>query len=119
MHGKIKREPKDFLNQITTYADAITAFSVLQAVAFTLAVASAEKFVKTIQIYHASVLTILGCAVLLYWLLLFWCHRTEDKIAQKPEEANVANALRVIRTSRYFFTFVASGLCFAMAWSPQ
>jgi hypothetical protein len=116
---KLKREPNDFLNQITTYADSITAFSILQAVAFTLAVASAEKFVKTVQIYHRSIMVILWLAVPIYWFLLFWCHRTEDKIAEEPEELNIKKALRRIRIARYVLTVVAMALCIAMAYRPQ
>ena len=56
-------------------------------------------------------IAILWLAVPIYWLL---CHRIEDRIAQKPEDANVGKALRLIRRSRYFFTTFAMGLCIAM-----
>jgi cytochrome c biogenesis protein CcdA len=116
---KITREPKEFLSQITTYADAITAFSILQAIAFTLAVASAEKFIKTLQLYHRSILVILFLAVPIYWLMLFWCHRTEDKLVETSDDSNIKSALLVIRVCRYVFAAVAMGLCIAMAWRPS
>lgn len=104
--------PTDIVKQLTTYADGITAFCVIQALGFVYAVAGNEPFSKRVVrddgAFACTIGIVLGTA--LYCFLVFKCAALIDKqkVETKPPKG--------IQTARYCFIVGAGVLAGAALW---
>jgi hypothetical protein len=108
----LERNQKDLLDQATKYADAITAFCVLQSITFAVTTGTADRFADNVAKNVFLVLSLLSGATMLYLLSIHRCHAIEDSLAGKPDTSKVVGtAVRSIRRMRYFYFSLSMLLC--------
>ena|ERR1700733_3381674 len=99
---------KEMTKQLELYADAITAFATAQLLSFTFLMAQGNCFTKNV-LKHVSVPIVLGMIVnAAYFVLVYSCHRAEDRIAE-PAEANedvIGGVVSNVRMTRYIILAV-------------
>ena len=89
MHPDPQMTILDLIKQLTTYADAITAFSVVQGLAFCFAVAQGEGFAKAVWRKQGTWAATIGIVVgsCLYCQLVNMCMAGVDRL-QNPGGTN-------------------------------
>ncbi|SRR5258707_5205204 len=118
---KIKHDMKELRDQLTTYADRITAFSFIQSVAFALAVGNggAAGLAANVQKHPCMTSTALSLSLVLYCLFLFFCHRSEDGLTDDSLDPSVRNAIKTIRIARFVIIVLAALLSIGITVSTQ
>jgi uncharacterized membrane protein (DUF485 family) len=95
-------DEKELAKQLSTYADAITAFVFVQGVAFALLIAQSKDLPGNVarQWYIAvSVMILMTCG---YLWMVSECNSAEDKLLGIPSnrEAGIAGVIPMIRRAR-------------------
>jgi hypothetical protein len=112
-----ERAPKDILDQATKYADAITAFCVLQSITFAVTTGTAKEFAQNVANNFLLVLALLSGATILYFLSIYRCHTIEDSLLKKPDKStDIGKAVISIRHMRYLYFFLSMLLSFGMVF---
>lgn len=103
-------------NQLTTYADAITAFSFAQAVAFCYSMALGEGFAKTLWRDGGSWAATIGIVVgtALYCALVSRCIALTKKL--EPTTGTVTTILSAIQKTRISIVLLSGGLSLLALW---
>src|SRR4029077_5944843 len=83
-------QAKDFAKQLVTYADAITAFAVVQLLSFIYLLARGDCF--TVNVLHNLCLPIVGSIIVsgVYGILVILCHVGERHIFGSTRDPKVA-----------------------------
>jgi hypothetical protein len=98
----MNNEQKELAKRLGTYADAITAFSVVQSVAFAFALPSNKDFNTSVLESWRIALAGCGVAFLIYFYLIRRCHRGEDALLSKSSESALVNTwTNHVRCARY------------------
>ncbi len=110
----IKRSEEEVLNQLTKYADGITVFSFGQSVALALAIGENKEIAKNIA--HTPCIANLAIAIslIVYSVLIWFCHRSENSLTADAPDSAVAKAIRTTRGARYVVLILAAAICFLM-----
>lgn len=99
-------DPAELGKKVGTYADAVTAFAVLQGLAFLSAYAShsEEEFTDAMFVW----LIMLNLATLIYLMVLFLFHSAENSLLGKPTGREpVAKWTKRIRKMRYLCVLIS------------
>jgi hypothetical protein len=106
----------DFIKQLTTYADAVTGFSFVQALAFVYAIAQEDNFAKHVfQRYGPTATTvciIVGTCV--YCLLVYKC--MEWAAPFQAASGRTAKVARSIQKTRFAIIVTGGALSIATLW---
>jgi hypothetical protein len=89
--------------QLTTYADAITAFATAQLVGFVFLMAHGDCFTRNILGGLRYTVGVGAFVNLCYVFLVFLCHQGADKI--RKDSPAVAPVMRGVRLLRYLILF--------------
>jgi hypothetical protein len=111
----IRRTPRDLAKQLGLYADAITGFVVLQAVAYCFLLGNKEfhDAVHTIKL-HGLIPTLVVVSFIMYSAVVYFCHQGEDALYGKPTSAtSVDEWVRLIRLIRFLAMFAFQTLVLA------
>jgi hypothetical protein len=73
-------DSRDFSKQLQLYADAITGFSMVQAVGFVLLAAHGDCFSRNITTQPWWVFWIGGVVNIIYLTLVYLCHRAQNRV---------------------------------------
>ncbi len=105
----VSAEAKDFAKQLVLYADAITAFAVVQLLGFIYLLAHGDCFTMNV-LYKIYVPTLLTFAVNGVYLLLVWsCHRGENSIFGSSRDTAITDLVDRTWQVRYAI-IIAAGL---------
>jgi hypothetical protein len=105
----VSAEAKDFAKQLVLYADAITAFAVVQLLGFIYLLAHGDCFTVNV-LYNIYFPTILSFVVNGLYLLLVWrCHRGETSIFGSSRDTAIADLIDRTWKVRYAI-IIAAGL---------
>jgi hypothetical protein len=114
------RNPKGLAKQLIQYADAITAFVVLQSVGFSLALTSKDVRTSVTRALPCIIPPILLIATLVYCGLIYFCHLGETALIGKPSERIPSHTVtRRLRLMRYLIILLANllvGLALYLTW---
>lgn len=99
--GKQPADPEvtEARKQLTTYADAITAFATAQLVAFVFLMAHGDCFTKNVLGGICYAVGVGAFINICYMFLVFLCHQGLDKIGNG--ETAIASVMRGVRLLRY------------------
>jgi hypothetical protein len=107
----MNREPKEVAKQLATYADAITAFSVVQSVAFGFALAGNDLSAKMIRAPWWLVPGVCLVAYTFYAITVWRCQHAEDTLFVGSEESKKADGwAKEIRYWRIWIIVLAAAL---------
>lgn len=113
------RDTKDIGSKISAYADAFTAFSFAQGLAFCFALGS-HDFSASIMKASWSIPVLIVAALLLYTFLLYKCHEAEDVLLGKLTPTEAADkAVRKIRKWRFCLVFLGGFASLAAVWATH
>src|SRR5947207_242192 len=113
----LERTAKDLLDQVTKYADAITAFCVLQSITFAVTTGTAATFARNVAKNRVLVLALLSGTTILYFFSIYHCHTIEDSLVKKSEKpTDIDKAVSSIRFMRYLYFSLSMFLCFGMVY---
>lgn len=103
------RDPQELVKRLNTYADATTAFAILQTLAFLLALATPETRRSIIGLGKYAFVSIQVVAFIIFETILLLCYLGEDAIIGKLETRfdPIDRWTMYVRTFRIFLIFVA------------
>jgi hypothetical protein len=112
-HAKPNRDQRELAKQLRTYADATTAFSVIQSIAFSIALGS-KDLGENIRETNECLIPILCCVALgVYICIIAACHAGENALVGKPfSSSSIHRWTKYVRWGRYFVTILAEGVVF-------
>ena len=114
----------ELIKQLTTYADAITAFALIQSIAFCFAVAQGDGFAKAVWRKHGAVAATIGLVVgtclycFLVTMCMVWVGRL-DKTSGTTASSTVTSALLIIQITRLSLIVVAGVLSLFALWATK
>ncbi len=100
-------QAKDFAKQLVTYADAITAFAVVQLLSFNYLLARGDCF--TVNVLHNLCLPVVGSIIVsgVYGVLVILCHVGERHILGSTRDPKVAPLATTAWIARYVIISLA------------
>lgn len=113
----VKRDEKDVVKQLSTYADGITVFSFVQSVAFAFAVGDKPHLAKNLEKGRWWAYGAIIMAYLVYSVLIHPCHQSEDRLTDNPENSPLAKAITLVRAARYVIVALAALLAAGITYS--
>jgi hypothetical protein len=112
----IHRTPRDLAKQLGLYADAVTGFVILQAVAYCFLLGNKDfhDAVHTVE-WHSLIPTLVLVSLALYCSVVHLCHKGEDALYGKPAStAPIDVWVRRIRLIRFLAMFAFQSLIIAL-----
>lgn len=118
--SNVTRDERDVLKQLTTYADRIAAFSLVQALSFVLGVGGSDRLGGNVQNHPYITAGAILVSLPVYCYLLVRCHRNEDRLVGAPEKEKnhaVGKAVREMRRLRFVVVIIATLMCLGITAS--
>jgi hypothetical protein len=81
----MQREPKEVTKQLITYADTITAFTVIQFLAFTYQLTNSDFHCQIMSAPTSFVITAIIVMNILYFLLILFAQSREQTLHDKTD----------------------------------
>jgi hypothetical protein len=108
------RDKAELAKQLRTYADAITAFAVLQSVAFGIALGGKDFRESVLKLHRCQIDLMCAGALVLYIVFVAACHYGEDAVLDVPkgQTGKAETWTHYIRVGRFIVIAVAQGLNF-------
>jgi hypothetical protein len=105
--GPVTDEAKEFAKQLVLYADAITAFAVVQLIAFVYLLVHGDCF--TANVLHNVCYPIAGSVIVtvIYVLLVRWCHYGENCILNSSRDSSITSLKKWTWRFRYAVIILA------------
>jgi hypothetical protein len=105
------RERKDLAKQLGTYADATTAFAVIQSIAFAFALGSKDLRENILRTPPCLIPALCLVALGIYSLIVLACHLGENALIGKPcRKIDTHNWTRHLRFWRYAVMVLAESV---------
>jgi hypothetical protein len=79
------KDPNEFAKQLRTYADAITAFCIIQSVAFGFALGNKDFRDNVLKLKSCELYTLGTVAIFFYTFLVIGCQRGEEALLGKSK----------------------------------
>jgi hypothetical protein len=106
------RDPDAIGERLNRYADAITAFVVLECVGFVVGLANRDFYQAVLNAGRTEISTLFCIGLTFATILVFLCHVAEDKVLGKFNKVKspVSITLGGIRTARFVIILMANTL---------